>query len=212
MEIIWNGQACFKIKGKSASLIIDPYSPEFTGLKLPKDLSCDIALSTHAHEDHSNTSALTGQVLTITGPGEYEVKGVSITGVQVYHDKKEGSERGKNTIYNILVDGLNVVHLGDLGHILSESQIEEIGQTDILLIPVGGVFTINAKEAAEVVTQLEPKIVIPMHYKIEGLKFDLEAVDVFLKELGVESPAPLPKLSITKDKLPDEMQVIVLDK
>ena len=171
-----------------------------------------MVLSTHTHEDHSNTPAVSGQILTITGPGEYEVKGVSVTGVQVYHDKKEGEERGKNTIYNINIDGLNIVHLGDLGHVLTESQIEELGQTDILLIPVGGVYTINAKEAVEVITQLEPKIVIPMHYKIEGLKFELEGVEIFLKELGIETPAPQPKLSITKDKLPDEMQVVVLEK
>lgn len=212
MDIYWYGQACFKLKGKSATIIIDPFAPEFTGLKLPKDLEADVAIKTHDHEDHSNLKAVTGNPVEIIGPGEYEVKGVSINGVQVFHDKKEGAERGKNTIYNIQIDGLNVVHLGDLGHLLTEAQIQALGITDILLVPVGGTYTIDAKDAAEVVSQLEPKIIIPMHYGYPGLKFPLMGVDNFLKEMGTENIEPATKLSITKDKLPEEPQVVVLNK
>jgi L-ascorbate metabolism protein UlaG (beta-lactamase superfamily) len=212
MDIYFYGQAMFKLKGKTASVLIDPFKEEFTGLKLPKDLSANVALSTHNHDDHNNLDAITDAVLKITGPGEYEASGVSITGVSTYHDKEKGGQRGKNTIYNISIDGLNVLHLGDLGHTLSESEIEEIGAADILLVPVGSVYTIDAKTASDVVSQLEPKIVIPMHYALPGLKFELEPIENFLKEMGFDSIEPQPKLSVTKDKLPDELQVIVLSK
>lgn len=212
MDIYWYGQAMFKLKGKSATVIIDPFDSEFVGLKLPKDMDANIAVRTHDHKDHSNLEAVTGDPIKISGPGEYEIKGISVTGIGLFHDSKEGQERGKNTIYNITIDNLNIVHLGDLGHVLTEDQAEEVGNCDILLIPVGSVFTIDAKMASEVVSQLEPRIIIPMHYKVEGLKFDLEPVENFLKEMGVESPQPQPKLSITKDKLPEEPQVVVLNK
>ena len=212
MDIYFYGQAMFKLKGKTASVFIDPFKEEFTGLKLPKDLSGNVAISTHDHDDHNNLDGITDTVLKITGPGEYEVNGVSITGVSTFHDKEKGSQRGRNTVYNVNIDGLNIVHLGDLGHTLSEDQIEEIGTTDILLVPVGSVYTIDAKTASDVVSQLEPKIVIPMHYSLPGLKFELGPVENFLKEMGFDAVEPLPKLSITKDKLPDELQVIVLNK
>ena len=212
MDIYFYGQACFKLKGKNASVLIDPYKSEFTGLKLPRDLSADLALSTHNHDDHNNLEAATETVLKITGPGEYEVKGVSVTGVSTFHDEENGTQRGKNTVYNISIDGLNIVHLGDLGQKLSEEQLDEIGETDILLVPVGGVYTIDAKTASDVVSQLEPKIVIPMHYMLPGLKFELAPLEAFLKELGFESAEPQPKLSITRDKLPEELQVVVLSK
>lgn len=213
MDITWYGQAFFKIKSKTAVIAIDPYDPEFTGLKLPKDLEADIAIKTHDHADHANVRAITGNPVQISGPGEYEVKGVLITGVSVFHDDKEGAERGKNTVYNIEAEGLSVVHLGDLGHPLTEQQIQEIGSCDILLVPVGGVYTINAVSAVQVVSQLEPSIIIPMHFGgIEGLKFPLDGVGAFLKEMGLENIPEVAKLSITKDKLPEEPQVIVLSK
>lgn len=226
MDIYWYGQACFKIKGKTATVVIDPFDPDFTGLKLPKDLSADVVLSTHDHQDHNNiqvvVSSSGGQPLVFKDPGEYEVAGVVITAVSSFHDNSGGSERGSNTIFNLFMDGLDIVHLGDLGQSrLTEEQIAQIGQADILLIPVGSVYTINAKAASDIVSQLEPKIIIPMHYKpslpsgdgkIEGLKFELEPVDNFLKEMGAETVSPQPKLSISKDRLPEEPQVVVLSK
>src|SRR5258708_6230091 len=137
MEITWYGQALFKLKGKNASVVIDPYESEFTGLKLPKDLTCDAVLVTHNHKDHNNLAAVPNEAIQIAGPGEYDVKGTAIIGTQTFHDDKKGEERGKNTVYTIQIDGLNVVHLGDLGHELSDEQVDEIGETDILLIPVG---------------------------------------------------------------------------
>lgn len=218
MDIYWYGQALFKLKGKAATVVIDPFDQDFTGLKLPKDLEADIVLKTHDHQDHSNVSAVRGISAEgprlFDGPGEYESKGVVITGVASFHDKSQGSERGLNTIYNVMIDGLNIVHLGDLGQAqLSEEQISEIGITDILLIPVGSVYTIDAKGAAAVVAQLEPKIIIPMHYGgVEGLKFPLEPVDNFLKEMGAEGVQTIPKLTVTKEKLPEEPTVVVLTK
>lgn len=212
MDILWHGQACFRIKGKIANILIDPFDPKVTNLKAPKDFSADVVLKSHDHADHNYITEVTGQPVIIEGPGEYEVKGVAIVGVTSFHDKTEGSERGKNTLFNLLVDGLSIVHLGDLGHLLTEEQIAAIGNTDILMLPVGGFYTIDSKEAAEVVAQLEPKIIIPMHYSIEGHNPNLAGVEGFLKEMGSENITPLPKLVITKDKLPDEPQVIVLTK
>lgn len=217
MDIFWGGQACFKLKGKNATVVIDPFDPVFTGLKLPKELSADVVLSTHDHKDHNNTGAInspTGEKsIMFKDPGEYEVGGVVITGILSFHDDTNGSERGKNIIFNILLDRLNIVHLGDLGQTkLTEEQLTQIGEVDILLIPVGSVYTIDGKAAAGIVSQLEPKIIIPMHYKIDGLKFELEGVEGFLKEMGAEGVSAVAKLSITKDKLPEEPGVVLLSK
>lgn len=212
MEIFWYGQACFKIKGKSTSLIIDPYDPDATGLKLPKDMEAQIALKTHDHPDHNNLKAVTTSPVLVEGPGDYDIKGVAITGISVFHDAQNGTERGKNTVYNIQIDGLNVVHLGDIGHVLNESQIQDIGSCDILMVPVGGNYTISAKEAVENIQALEPRIILPMHYALPGLKYELEGLDLFLKEMGAEDLTPMPKLTITKDKLPEEPQVVLLNK
>ncbi len=213
MDISFLGHACFKIKGKLATVIIDPFAPEIVGLKLPKDLTADIVLQTHDHLDHNNVAAVGGEPMVFSSPGEYEVKGVVITGIASFHDDQEGSVRGRNTIYNVLMDGLNVVHLGDLGQSkLAESQVAAIGEVDILLIPVGSVFTIDGKTAAQIVAQLEPRIIIPMHYFTAGLKFELDPVEKFLKEMGPEHMEEQLKLSITKDKLPEEPQVILLAK
>lgn len=224
MDIYWYGQACFKLKGKNASVVIDPFDPDFTGIKLPKDLSGDVVLSTHEHKDHSNVEVVTnpaggkqslptGKPMIFKQAGEYEVSGVVITGISSFHDRSNGSQRGVNIIFHIMFDGLNLVHLGDLGQEkLTEEQIAQIGQTDILFVPVGSIFTIDAKTASEIVSQLEPKIIIPMHYKTPGLKFELDTVDNFLKEMGAENVAAIQKLSISSEKLPSEPQVVVLSK
>ena len=218
MDIYWLGQACFKLKGKTITVIIDPYDSEFTGLKLPKDLTSEIVLSSHDHHDHNNTQAVSKSSsgtppMEFSEPGEYEVGGVVVTGIDSFHDNSQGSQRGKNIIFHMLFDNLNIVHLGDLGQgKLTEAQITQIGETDILLIPVGSVYTIDAKAAAEIVSQLEPKIIIPMHYKVEGLKFELEGVENFLKEMGAEGVQPQPKLVVSREKLPEEPMVVVLNK
>lgn len=147
----------------------------------------------------------------INEPGEYEIAGVSILGIPSFHDNSQGSKRGRNAIFIIDIDGLRLVHLGDLGHKLDEPQLEEINGSDLLFIPVGGDFTIDAKKAAEVINQVGPKIVTPMHYCLPGLKFKLAPVGDFLKEMGAMEIKPVDKLVLSKDKLPEEKEVVVLN-
>ena len=222
MDIYWGGQALFRIKGKNASVILDPFGPDFTGLKLPKDLTSDIVLSTHDHKDHNNTTTPKtlsgGKPMVFKDPGEYEVCGVVVTGISSFHDNSEGSERGKNTIFHLMFDGLNIVHLGDLGQSkLTEEQVSQIGQTDILLIPVGGVYTIGAEEASQVVSKIEPSFVIPMHYanpKLNSSIFgQLASVDNFLLKRGIsEAVEPTKKLILKKsDIIDEETKVVVME-
>lgn len=217
MKIIWLGQASFEItlnlnKKEKAIIVIDPFSPEI-GLKFPK-IRADILLVTHSHYDHSNIKGVSGEPFLITGPGEYEVKNIFIKGIPAFHDNAEGRERGETTIYKIEAENLKLAHLGDLGQKeLSDSQIEELGTIDILMIPVGGIYTISGKEAVRIISQIEPKIVIPMHYKIPKLKIKLEDLDNFLKIIGQrpEKEEILDKLSLKEKDLPkEEMRVIVM--
>lgn len=215
MEIIFLGHSCFRIRGKTAVLVTDPFE-SYIGFKLPK-ISADIVTISHDHRDHNNKEAVSGTAKTkkpfvISGPGEYEIAGVSIFGVRTFHNAAKGSKRGANAVYLINLDGMRIVHLGDLGHKLTESQLEEVNGADILIIPVGGTYTLNAKEAVEVIGQVEPKIIIPMHYRLPGLTIKLAPVEEFLKEIGVKAIKPIPKLTISKDRLPEEREVVVLKK
>ena len=216
VDIWFLGQACFRIKGKDASVVFDPYSEEFTGLPHLK-LESDIVCITHNHKDHNNLGAVRNpkeekKPFVIFGPGEYEISGVNIMGISSFHDEKEGTERGKNTIYQVIIDEINIVHLGDLGQKkLTQEQVEQLSSCDILLIPVGGVYTISAKDAPDIIAQIEPKIVIPMHYKLEGLKVDLKPVNDFLTVMGKEKTEPQSKLSISQDRLPEEVEIVVLE-
>jgi len=211
MEIIALGHSSFKLKGKNASVVIDPYDSEMVGQRFPKHVTADLVLVTHEHKDHNNIKAIEPidkQVVVFSHPGEYEVKDIEVFGIESFHDNKNGEERGKNTIYHISVDGINFVHLGDLGQSkLTDAQIDLLDSVDVLFIPVGGKYTIDAFQAKEIINQLEPLMVIPMHYKREGLS----PVSFFTKEMGQENIIPLPKIKITKDSLPDKMQVVVLE-
>lgn len=192
------------------AIAIDPFD-ETIGLKVPS-VSADILLITHSHYDHSNKKAVKNEPFVIEGPGEYEVKDVYIKGIISFHDEKEGKERGLNTIYVIEVEDMRLCHLGDFGQKeLTTDQLEKIGDIDILMVPVGGIFTIDAKGANKVISQIEPRIVIPMHYGLPGLKIKIDEVDKFLKEMGKKSVESLPKLLIKrKDLTPDETKIVVL--
>jgi L-ascorbate metabolism protein UlaG (beta-lactamase superfamily) len=146
----------------------------------------------------------------VKGPGEYEISGVLILGVTAYHDAVKGQSRGKNTVYLLEVDGVTICHLGDIGHVLGDKEMEDIGKIDILMLPVGGVTTITSAMAAETIRKLEPKIVLPMHYKTPGSSLELEPLETFLKEMGQSAIEPKPKLNINKNNLPLTMQVVVL--
>ena len=214
MHIIWHGQSFFQIqtslnKGEQTTIAIDHFD-ESTGLK-PPSFQADVLLITHDHHDHNNKKAIKGTPFLIEGPGEYEVKEIAIQGIPSFHDEEEGKKRGSNTIYLIEMEEMKVCHLGDFGQKeLTEDQLEQIGDIDILMVPVGGEFTLDAKGAAHVISQIEPKIVIPMHYAIPKLKIKLDEVDKFLKEIGKKSVVPQPKLLIKKKDLPLETQVVVL--
>lgn len=216
IDIWWLGQACFKVKGKSASIVFDPYDGNFVGLS-PLKLSADIVCVTHDHKDHNNATVVSAaqegkSPFVISGPGEYEISGVNVVGVSSFHDDKEGAERGKNTIYLATVDDVNFVHLGDLGQKkLTREQVEIISACDVLFIPVGSVFTISGGDAPDIISEIEPKIIIPMHYKIPGLKAELEDVSVFLTAMGKDKVEPVSKLSVSKEKLPEEPEIVVLE-
>ena len=213
MEITYIGHSCFKIKDKTISMVIDPYDPKI-GYKLPK-LSCDVLLTTHDHFDHNYIEGVSDYRLLIDGPGEYEVGGCFIYGRAVSHDEKEGGERGKITMYLITIDGFNILHLGDLGCELSQEDMEKIPNVDVLMIPVGGKYTIDAEKATKVISALEPSYVIPMHYHTKDLTGveGLSGVDEFLDEMGVENGVKkdVEKLVInSKSDLDGETQVVVL--
>ena len=209
MDISWLGHSCFRIRGSHAIVITDPYSPNL-GYSLGKPTAHIVTVS-HQHPGHSYIQGIGGEPKLVTGPGEYEISGVLIIGIATFHDREEGKERGRNTLYLMEVDEVSICHLGDLGHVLTAEQVEELGNVDVLLLPVGGVSTINASVAAKVVRQLEPKVVIPMHYKTQALNRELEPVERFLKEIGVKQLNPQPKLSLTRSSLPDSTQVFLLD-
>ncbi len=212
MDISYLGHSSFKLKGKTASLVVDPYDSS-VGPKFPK-VEADIVAVTHEHFDHNAVSSVGGEPFVVSGPGEYEVKGIEIVAVKSFHDNKQGAERGLNTIYNFKIDKINICHLGDLGQsTLSEAQVEEIGNVDVLLLPVGGHFTIDAAEANKIASQLEPKIIIPMHFKDTETKIEeLAPVEKFLKEIGKENLEPVNKLTVTPDKLPEETQVVLMSR
>lgn len=223
MEISYLGHSCFEIKDRRSqsglvTVVIDPFDPKMMGLPFKKQISADLVLVSHDHSDHNFTSAISGQPYVVSGPGEYEVKEVKIFGVSSFHDEKEGLERGRNTIYSFEIDGVRLCHLGDLGTSLTDTQLEQIGKVDILFIPVGGTYTIDPKKAVEVATALEPLIVIPMHYKVPGLPAQagmkafetLHGVEDFVREFG-KTQKNETVLKITKDKLPLELEVVVLE-
>jgi len=207
MEISWLGHSCFQLRGKNVTLITDPFSPQL-GHSLGK-ISAPIVTISHDHPGHNYAGGVDGEPRIVRGPGEYEISDVLITGVASYHDNKHGQELGRNTIYIIHMDDLVICHLGDLGHVLQEEQLEEVADADMLLVPIGGQHTINAAQAAEVISQVEPHIVIPMHYSPPTGDAP-NPLDKFCREMGIEAINPQPKLSITRSTLPAETQVVIL--
>jgi L-ascorbate metabolism protein UlaG (beta-lactamase superfamily) len=208
MEITWYGRACFRLKGRDATVITDPCPPS-TGFVAGKH-DVDVLTISHDHPDHSYTRSITAG-LTLTRPGEYEFHDLLINGIRTFHDAEGGTVRGDNVVFGFEVDGVHIAHLGDLGHLLSEEQLAELGPVDVLLVPAGGVFVLGPTEAAEVVSQVSPKIVFPMHFAVDGASTDLQPPDKFLQEMAVSEPIRQPKAVVTPSSLPDETQVVLLD-
>lgn len=183
MKIRYLGQSAFLISNDRL-VVTDPFNPMLG--KLPKELRADIVTVSHQHADHNFTKGVGGNPDIIDKIGENDTESVKIKGVATFHDNEEGKKRGNNIVFIISLDGLKICHLGDLGHVLSDEQIKEIGQIDVLMVPVGGFFTIDAETADRVVEQLKPKIVLPMHYKPKGslIPLPISGVDKFIDSLG----------------------------
>lgn len=210
MEIKYLGHSSFLIKTKTTKIVTDPFDPDMIGLKFPKT-EADVVTISHQHKDHNqfkNVSGVNGvDPLIIDMPGEFEKMGVRIFGFQSFHDKMQGSERGENILYKFELEGLSILHCGDLGVIPEESFLETIGEVDILMLPVGGIYTIDSEEAFQLVKKIEPAIVIPMHYG----SGKLAGVSEFTKKFGLDNPVPQPKLVYKKEEIEQEMKVIVLE-
>jgi L-ascorbate metabolism protein UlaG (beta-lactamase superfamily) len=209
MDVTWLGHGCFRLRGRNAAVVTDPYPPTI-GLKLSR-MDADLVTISHEHENHNYAQVVRDGAYEIHGPGEYEVAGVSVIGVPTYHDAEKGTKHGRNTVYLIEIDDVRVCHLGDLGHKLEDAEAEAVASPDVLLVPVGGLTAMNAAQAAEVVRQLEPRYVVPMHYAIPGLKLQLDPIDRFLKEMGVTAAEAQPKLAVQKSSGEYDTKVVVLE-
>lgn len=215
MKIKWYGHAAFLVTtDQGVKIILDPYESGAYGGQLAygkiKD-QVDLALTSHDHADHNDTKSLPGSPQVVRGSGSKTVKGISIKGVPTYHDPSKGSERGENTIFVLSVDGMQLCHLGDLGHVLSEKEVNEIGPVDILLIPVGGYFTIDAKEATRVLDQIKPKVVIPMHFKTNKCGFPIAPVEEFLSGKTIVKKTGASETVFDKTSLPGKAEIVVLE-
>jgi L-ascorbate metabolism protein UlaG (beta-lactamase superfamily) len=209
MEIVWLGHSCFRIRGKEASIITDPFDKT---LGYPqRKLAANIVTVSHSHPQHSFIEGVGNSHKVISRPGEYEIANVFINGVRTFHDDVMGEQRGKNIAFLIEIEDVKICHLGDLGHVPTSDQIEQLSGADILMVPVGGVSTLGAAKAAETISLLSPRLVIPMHFKTDVVIMELEPPDRFLKEMGLKEVTPQPKLNITRSTLPPETKVLILD-
>jgi len=213
MEVTYFGLNAVRLRGREATVMIDPYEPKL-GLS-PVRLNVQIVIFTHDDPTHFSLQGLAGEPHVVTGAGEFEIKAVAMTGTQTYHDAKKGAERGKNFVYTVEIDDLRICHLGHLGHALSEDQLDAIGsKIDVLFVPIGGGSHINASQATEIVNQIEPKLVIPISYKLPGLTLlaqNLEGVEQFAKEMGATDLTPQPKLQITVSPSVEETKLLILE-
>jgi len=211
MKIKWFGQSCFMITSENGTKVLtDPFK-KMLGYKLP-EIEANIVSTSHEHGDHNNINAVKSSFVHINELGEFSEGGIEIKGMETFHDKFSGSKRGKNTVYNFKIDEINICHCGDLGHILSSNQIEEIGNVDILLLPVGGLATINAFDAAQVIKQLNPTIVIPMHYRTKALGligYIFGTVDKFISASGLKAKE-YEELELNKANIEDYSGIVVL--
>lgn len=213
MEIIWYGHACFRLKDRNITLVTDPYDKTL-GLSLPTNLKADIVTVSHQTPHHNYTAGVKGDFKVIDGPGEYEIGGVFITGINMTPAKKNsksGQSPSSNNVFVIDMDNITLCHLGDLTHIPTQNQVEDMGNIDVLMVPVGGHKALNAAQAAEIISLIEPYIVIPMHYSLPNLTIKLDPVSKFLKEMGVTKAETEASLKLTKTGLPEETQIVLLE-
>ena len=215
MKIEWLGHACFRLEADSGvTVVTDPYQSGAFDNALrygPVDTEADIVTVSHDHDDHFDPLAVRGAPRVVRESGAMEHKGVKIFGVDTDHDPSGGSERGHNIVFRIEIDGLAVVHLGDLGHVLTAEQAEGIGRADIVLAPVGGHFTIDKDEALQVVERLGPKVVVPMHFKTPKVDFPIAPVSDFLAEVSDAKRLGSASAEVSTETLPAKREVWLLD-
>ena len=217
MNIQYYGHSCFKITTKPAGratedvvIFIDPFDKSI-GLRPPQG-QADVIFVTHNHHDHNNTEALKGEPIVINTPGEYSVKGINAFGIDTFHDDKEGSLRGRNTVFVIDSEDMKICHLGDLGTDLDSKQLEEIDGVDILFIPIGGKYTIDGKKAVEIIRKIEPAVIIPMHYKLKDSVIDIDDEKKFCNEMGNCPREKVAKINFKKKDLEGKtMEVVIMD-
>lgn len=207
-EFRWFGHNCFRIRAREATILTDPLDRS-TGYVMPKQ-TADVVTISHEDPGHSNLNAVKPEYQVVRGPGEYEMHDIFVTGIRTYHDDAKGKERGYNTVYLIEVEGMVICHLGDLGHSLTEEQAEAMSNVDVLLVPAGGGDVVSPIVAAEIVGQLEPKLVIPMQFRNEIGDSKLGELTEFCKQLGIEAPAPEEKISLRSSDLGETMRLVVL--
>jgi L-ascorbate metabolism protein UlaG (beta-lactamase superfamily) len=213
MEITWYGLSCFRLNERGmAAVVTDPYDPEVVGLD-PGKLRADVVTMSCDKPVHNYRRAVPGSAFTITGPGEYEIGGVFVTGVLINGSKMKKSTDGvRNTVYVINYDGLNIAHLGELNSVPSQTEVEGLGEVHVALVPIGGNTSLNAAKAAEVISLLEPSIVIPMHYGMTGINLQLDPLSKFLKEMGLTEVETEESIKISSvSSLSEETRVMVLD-
>ena len=211
MEITWYGHSCFRLTERGmASVVTDPFDNASIGYEAIK-LKADIVTVSHNAAGHNNIKAVKGTSHVITGPGEYEIGGVFITGVQTNGHSKKDNDELRNTLYVFDYDGITVAHLGDLKRVPSQTEVEALGSVNVALVPVGSGGGLNAAKAAEVISLLEPNIVVPMHYATKDTKLKLDSLDKFLKEMGLSASQPEASLKVTRTGLPEETHVVVLE-
>lgn len=201
MEIKLIGHACLQLQGNGVTIVTDPYDSKI-GFELP-DLACDILTISHEHYDHNYREGVHADIV-FDSPGEFDFKGARIKGFRTFHDNRSGNQRGFNTMFLFELDGVRVLHCGDLGHSLSDELIDRLDRVDILILPVGGHYTLPPESAADLVRTIQPRIVVPIHFAIPGLKIDqIESADKFLRLLG-STPETVFNLSVTQNSLPEE--------
>ncbi len=211
MQIKWLGHASFLITSRDQKKILtDPYTVGNGINYSPINESSDIVTKSHNHGDHNNTKAIKGNPVILSEAGPHSAKGIELKAVPVFHDEAQGSKRGNDLIFSFKMDGINLCHLGDLGHELNKQQLSAIGPVDILFIPVGGFFTIDAKEAAAVARSINPKLIFPMHYKNAKVEYPIAGVDEFLKDKKNVRRLNSSEFEVTQDRLPAETEIIVL--
>lgn len=210
MKIKWLGHSCFLLTADNGvKVLTDPFDSS-VGYQVP-EVAADIVSTSHEHFDHSYIQAVQGDFVHVNKTGHFSYKGIEITGIAAFHDAENGVQRGKNTIYKFIVDGIHICHCGDLGHVLTSEQVQEIGHIDILLMPVGGFYTIGPEQALEVANLLKPSVIIPMHFKTAVIKFPIEGVESFLQKMGGGQRVGKQEVEFDKASMTSASGVIVLD-